>query len=745
VYLENAEDITIDGCRFQQIGGYALYTIGRGVRRLGVTNNLIQSIGGTAVEINGTGDFPNESNHHQILNNHIHHTGMVVPSARGIMIFMSSHNRIANNLLHDIPKGAIGLGGLGIIEQPGTSDNVVEFNEIHSVLQDSQDMGPIYFGGAGPDNVIHNNYLHDIFGLFSFHGCIYMDQGTRGFTITNNLVERIGRQGGGKISGLIDAADIETSIRNNFLVDNNVELSSAIFPREYSIEEQSAETNTAASTPPNDIDVIGNIFYNNDGPIYSFRFGREDSWLRESDYNLFYSDRDFYRVIGIPGVVTLSDWQALEEGRFDQHSLIADLLFLDPGAGDYRLRFDSPAYSLGIEDINQAAIGLTADFPFPSPDSTLGRMHITSDKAGNSAALHLEVGEEAKLQITVRTASGYIAEPGDYQQKCRSDDLGVAAVDHDGEITAKGKGFTQVICSAERDGTRLSLPVFILVDTTIEEAAEQFPPETPLTSITPFLGELERIDFQHNQGVFDHGPSHNFWEISREDDRTMYCNAPGDNYPTLEFGSMQWDDYQVDARIRITGEPDAYAGIRLRNGWGNNWHFYQHDIFSTREEQGVSQIYCDIEDCQSWTGFDIPVMKGEWIRFRAEADGTSIRTFLNGRLLISQTLDLISAGNAGFMAKPGTTLCIDDIVVRSLDRSPEAIALASRAVILYTQQVHLRPAENQQVIGGISGGSEVYIIEWIENQSWALVRWDSTGLQGWVPVESLRMIEDDSG
>ncbi len=737
IYMNNAQDIQLLGNHLQHIGGVGIYTTGNGVRRISIENNLIDHIGDTAIEITGEWAMPNESNNHLIENNHIHHTGMLIPSARGISISNSSYDRVAHNLMHDIPKGAIGFGGLGIVEEPGTSNNVVELNEVHSVLQDSQDMGPIYFGGAGPDNLIHNNYLHDIYGLFSYHGGIYMDQGSRGYTITNNLMENFGQQGGGLISGLIDAADIETVIRNNFLVLNNVRLSSAIFPREYSVEQASTETNTAAATPPNDIDVVGNIFYNNDGPIYSFRFGGEGSWLRQSDMNLFFSDQGMYRVIGIPGVITLEDWQALADGRYDQHSLIADPLFVNAESSDYRLRFDSPAYELGIEDINQADIGLTADFPFESPDSALQRMYITSDVAGNSANLYLEVGERASLAITARTASGYILDSKNYLQKCLSSDISALVVTNDGQIQAKEKGFAQITCSVEANDIKLSLPVYVLVDMTVEEAAALMPPVTLPDTQPVYLEELERIDFDTNQGLFNHWPSHNSWEVVHEDGMTMYCGYNEETGTHMSFGSMGWTDYQVDARLRITGEPNASAELRQRGGWGNNSHFYQHTINSGAEGQWVSQSYCDLEDCYAWKSINTPIERGEWIQFRVEVEGTEVRTFLNGRLLLTQNLDFTSIGNAGVRARSGTTLCFDDIVVRSLDRSPEALSRAGVAQSSQTQPVYLSPGGDQTVIGQLPGGMEVYLLD--EVQEWAYIRLDSNGLQGWVPMHGLML------
>jgi hypothetical protein len=735
IYLENARGITFNGNRFQQVGGAGIYAKGGGVQGITIKNNLFQYIGGSAVQIEGDWGANQESNNHLILNNHIHHTGIIVPSARGIVISIGSHNRVAHNLLHDIPKGAIGIGGTGNLDTATGSDNVVEFNEIHHVLQDSQDMGPIYFGGAGPDNQIHNNYVHDVFGLFSIQGGIYMDQFSKGFSITHNLVEKFGQEGGGFTNGVIDAADIETTIQNNILAFNDVELTSVIFPREYSLT-IAGETNTAADTPPNDIDVLSNIFYNNEGPIYKFRFGHEGSTLRQSDHNLFYNKQDLYLVTGIPGVTTLQDWQALED-RIDPNSVFGDPLFIDPENRDYRLRFDSPAYALGFEDLNFVDMGLTADFPFASPDSTLSRMYIISDLGGHSANLTLSTGESAQLKITARTASGYVADPNTYQQSCTSEDPSIAGVNDTGEVTGEGAGFTTITCSVEVDGAQLSLPVFVLVDIQPAEAALLVPIKESGPEITPFLGTLLGLDFETELGVFKHWPSHNSWELVEEDGRTLYCGFAEEAGTQSEFGSKLWGDYQVDARMRIVGGEGA--GLRLRVFEV----FSQHDIDIGSEKTQVTQIFCGLEECTNWQGVWVDFEEGEWVQFRAEVEGYTIQTYLNGRLMLTQTLEHSELGNVGIRSRAGTTLCLDDIYVRSLDRSPEAIALAPTGVAVLSTQIQLFPGEDQPVIGSLGVNQTVYLLAWSEDVSWVKIRQEPGNVQGWVLAKNLQITETE--
>ena len=65
-------------------------------------------------------------------------------------------------------------------------------------------------------------------------------------------------------------------------------------------------------------------------------------------------------------VLTLADWQAK---GFDRHSVFADRLFQDPERGDYRLRPESPAIALGIQQVEMDGFGTTTAFPFPEEEA----------------------------------------------------------------------------------------------------------------------------------------------------------------------------------------------------------------------------------------------------------------------------------------------------------------------------------------------------------------------------------------
>ena len=97
--------------------------------------------------------------------------------------------------------------------------------------------------------------------------------------------------------------------------------------------------------------------------------------------------------------VMMDEWEAWQSMGFDQHSVVADPLFVDPDKDDYRLRPDSPAFKLGFKRIPVDKIGpykdaIRAAWPiveaqgvrelgFPEASS---RSHVGSAKARLPAA-----------------------------------------------------------------------------------------------------------------------------------------------------------------------------------------------------------------------------------------------------------------------------------------------------------------------------------------------------------------------
>lgn len=74
-------------------------------------------------------------------------------------------------------------------------------------------------------------------------------------------------------------------------------------------------------------------------------------------------DANLYWHVGMPLAIPQKstakedEWATWQKAGQDNHSLIADPLFMDPEKGDYRLRKDSPAFSIGFKPIPMDRIG----------------------------------------------------------------------------------------------------------------------------------------------------------------------------------------------------------------------------------------------------------------------------------------------------------------------------------------------------------------------------------------------------
>lgn len=143
---------------------------------------------------------------HNAENNHVHHYSRRARTYKTGISVSGVGNRIAHNLIHDGPHMALAAGG---------NDHVVEFNEIHNVVEDSGDAGAYYVGRDWTQrgNQLRHNYWHDIAGSTGYGGMtIYLDDQHCGHTIHGNLFVRCMQ------SVFIGGGD-DNSVTNNVFID----------------------------------------------------------------------------------------------------------------------------------------------------------------------------------------------------------------------------------------------------------------------------------------------------------------------------------------------------------------------------------------------------------------------------------------------------------------------------------------------------------------------------------------------
>lgn len=182
--------ITINGGTDCQIVGCVIRNTGH--RAVDITGGARHEVVGCDVAHTGEGGITMSGGQrptldpagHNAENNHVHHYSRRARTYKSAISVSGVGHRIAHNLIHDGPHMALSAGG---------NDHVVEFNEIHNVVEDSGDAGAYYVGRDWTQrgNILRHNYWHDILGSTGYGGMtIYLDDQHSGHTIHGNLFER---------------------------------------------------------------------------------------------------------------------------------------------------------------------------------------------------------------------------------------------------------------------------------------------------------------------------------------------------------------------------------------------------------------------------------------------------------------------------------------------------------------------------------------------------------------------------
>ena len=204
VSFNNCQDCRIEDCLVRNLGR-------NGIRLSGTR------VAAVRCEVTGTGSYgigvsggerktltPGEC---AVLGCHIHHVGRLDwQGGRGITV-SGCGNRVANNLIHHGPTGAVSYGG---------NEHVLELNEVHNVCIHYSDVGVFYTGRdwSSRGNTVRWNYIHDNVNNAG-HGSsgIYLDDCDSGDTVVGNIVL------GGVGRGVLLGGGRDNTIRGNIFVD----------------------------------------------------------------------------------------------------------------------------------------------------------------------------------------------------------------------------------------------------------------------------------------------------------------------------------------------------------------------------------------------------------------------------------------------------------------------------------------------------------------------------------------------
>ncbi len=307
--------------------------------------------------------------HNRVFDNHIHHCGEIYWHSQMITAFQSGHNHIAHNHVHHVPRKAVCMSGVrDHFLKDGETDrrecvntirwkeigkaitheallpflharhNVVEYNNIHHVLEKLGDGAAINLSGTGVGNIVRFNYVHDIPAPHATCG-IRMDEDQTETFIENNVIVNLG------VGGIVPKQ--KNTLRNNFIIQvcnhGNDGLIRAL-----------GGGNGGLST------IRHNIFYNTHANRDFYTRHNIDAYRQEEmgksiDYNVYWC-----------AGMSMENWLDLtlfKNKGADKHSVFADPLFVDWKNGVFTLKPESPALRLGIKQVDISGAGLTGAFP----------------------------------------------------------------------------------------------------------------------------------------------------------------------------------------------------------------------------------------------------------------------------------------------------------------------------------------------------------------------------------------------
>jgi hypothetical protein len=145
----------------------------------------IYSIGGSAITLKGGDRNSLTSANICVINNKIHDYATVIKTYQPGILIKGVGNCIKNNEIYDAPYIGIWFSG---------NNHSIENNNIHHVVNQSNDAGAIYAGRdwTSRGTIIKHNYLHDIQG-YKDKGAkgIYLDDEFSGVTISGNIFDNV--------------------------------------------------------------------------------------------------------------------------------------------------------------------------------------------------------------------------------------------------------------------------------------------------------------------------------------------------------------------------------------------------------------------------------------------------------------------------------------------------------------------------------------------------------------------------
>ncbi len=342
IYVTASSGINFTDCCFENIS-YSAVKFDKAAKNCNITSCLFNEIGGNAVFIHGDFVVPASTQNINVTDCHIGYYGRIFNNAIGILLTHAYDCKLSNNEIHDGWYTGISVGWNWGYSDNSTNKIKICDNLIYNIGNAwLSDMGGIYTLGIQPDSVISGNVIYNVGcdeGAYGYGGWgIYLDEGTSGMLVENNLVYDCSSQTFHQHYGK------DNIIRNNifafggegaFRITRNEEHNSLTLSNNILVTDNA--TMYALTTEKDWFVDDSNLYwdYKNGGNVYSGNstklFGRESIVIMKM--------KDYYN-----------------------NAVFADPLFKDAENRDFTLAQNSPALETGFKPWNYNNAGTITKF-----------------------------------------------------------------------------------------------------------------------------------------------------------------------------------------------------------------------------------------------------------------------------------------------------------------------------------------------------------------------------------------------
>lgn len=332
IMVDWADRVSFKTCEIAHTGVGAIW-LRNGVTNSTLQQNYLHDLGAGGVKVGPLAAGNSEeleqklAGFNRVDNNIIRDGGRVFPCAVGAMLFHAHDNELTHNEIANFRYSGVSVGWVWGYGQSFSKRNAVKYNHIHHLgWGDLSDMGGIYTLGKSEGTEVSHNHIHHVYSMTYGGWGLYTDEGSTGILMENNLVYAC------KNAGFHQHYGKENRIQNNIFAYNRL-----------------SQLQATRVEPHISFTFTRNIVLYDRGTLLSSNW---DKINLISDHNLYWDERGREPKFGD------MDWKEWQQKGNDQHGVVQNPGFTDPGNFDFTFANPGAANSIGFTPFDPSRAGV---------------------------------------------------------------------------------------------------------------------------------------------------------------------------------------------------------------------------------------------------------------------------------------------------------------------------------------------------------------------------------------------------